>query len=373
MSEKIAIFRALYLGDMLLAVPALRAIREHFPHAEITLIGLPWAAWFCQRYSKYLDRFVAFPGYPGLQEAEGHPERIQAFIAEQRNYHYDLVVQMHGSGQVSNLFACELGGETTVGYFPGEQREASAGLSLRAPYPEDQHEIYRNLGLASMLGCTRLDPGLEFPLQESDFAEIKQVLAPFACTDGPWIGLHVGAKHPSRRWPPAYFAQLADALAHDSHTQVVFTGGTYERSTVQSIIRDVRGRAINLAGRTSLGGLAALLSRLDLFISNDTGPAHLAYAVDTPSITLFGPTDYRRWQPLDRHRHLIVRTPVACSPCAYQTCPIDHRCMARIHPSSVRELAIKTLQASQRGNERGANAKLASQYSQNHLNPMTTS
>src|SRR5215469_16269914 len=97
--RRIAIFRALQLGDLLVAVPALRAIRKHFPAAEITLIGLPWAASFVRRFSCYIDRFVEFAGFPGINEVEAHPERTASFLEEQRVYSYDLVIQMHGSGK----------------------------------------------------------------------------------------------------------------------------------------------------------------------------------------------------------------------------------------------------------------------------------
>src|SRR5690348_12355226 len=92
--RRIAIFRALYLGDLLLAIPALRAIRSHFPDAEITLIGLPWAASFVHRYSHYIDRFVEFAGYPGIDEVPVDPERTEHFLAEQRDYGYDLVDEL---------------------------------------------------------------------------------------------------------------------------------------------------------------------------------------------------------------------------------------------------------------------------------------
>jgi ADP-heptose:LPS heptosyltransferase len=98
-------------------------------------------------------------------------------------------------------------------------------------------------------------------------------------------------------------------------------------------------RPVNMAGKTSLGGLAALIDRLDLFISNDTGPAHIAYALGTPSITIFGPADYRRWAPLVQSLHRIVRHPVACSPCGYWDCPIDHRCLRKVYPGSLIEAA----------------------------------
>ncbi|HEY3993948.1 MAG TPA: glycosyltransferase family 9 protein [Ktedonobacteraceae bacterium] len=345
MTHKIAIFRALYLGDMLLAVPALRAIRQHFPGSEITLIGLPWAATFVARYTDYLDRFVEFMGYPGLQEVEFCPERSQAFIEAQRAYQYDLVIQMHGSGLSSNSFIHELQAGMSVGYFPGQDAEAGSKLTLGIPYPIQNHEIYRNLGLAKLFGCKQLDPSLEFPLWTEDFREINHVLAAFPQkANTPWIGMHVGAKHPARRWSPLSFARLADALTQNLHAKIILTGGTDERSTIRKVIRCMASEPINLAGQTSLGGLAALLSQLDLFISNDTGPAHLAYALDIPSITLFGPTDYQRWRPLAQDRHIALRAPVACSPCTYHVCPIDHRCLSQISPSLVLSIATKYLE-----------------------------
>jgi ADP-heptose:LPS heptosyltransferase len=113
---------------------------------------------------------------------------------------------------------------------------------------------------------------------------------------------------------------------------------------VQAVAERMSVPVVNVAGKTSLGGLAALISTLDLFISNDTGPAHVACAVDTPSITLFGPADYERWAPLDQIRHLTARHPVACSPCGFWDCPIDHRCLRWLRPETVILLAQQLLQ-----------------------------
>lgn len=344
MRQKIAVFRALYLGDMLLAVPALRALRQRFPRAEITLIGLPWAADFARRYAGYLDRFVEFAGYPGLPEVAFSPQRTRLFIEAQRAYQYDLALQMHGSGRTSNAFIKELHARASAGYFPPWENGATAKLSMSAPYPIDRHEIDRQLGLVAMLGGARLDRRLEFPLRSEDFHELRQALTTLPRDERPWIGLHAGAKHPARRWSSSAFAQLADALARKWQARIILTGKDEERSTVQNIIRQMETEPLNLVGQTSLGGLAALLSLLDLFISNDTGPAHLACALDTPSITLFGPTEYQRWRPLEQSRHVALRASVACSPCAHQVCPIDHRCLRQIQPSLVEQAAARFLE-----------------------------
>jgi ADP-heptose:LPS heptosyltransferase len=371
--RRIAIFRALQLGDLIQAVPALRALRAGFPGAEITLIGLPWARSFVQRFSRYVDRFVEFAGFPGIDELEVIPGRAARFLEEQRSYGYDLAIQMHGSGRTSNRFVCALGARMTAGYF---ERPDGGTLTFAAPYPDDQPEVYRNLGLAKLLGCPAQDATLEFPLDESDNAEAAALLphprigasilpvenrepvgtrfiASAACERRPGvdamnrvptgnrkdaelrIGIHAGARPPARRWPASYFATLADELARLCDAQIILTGSTDELSIVRSVEEHMTARPINLAGKTSLGGLAAIIDTLDLFISNDTGPAHIATALGTPSIIIFGPADYRRWAPLDQSLHRIVRHPVACSPCGFWDCPIDHRCLRKVSPESV--------------------------------------
>lgn len=338
--QRIAIFRALQLGDLMQAVPAFRAIRAGFPDAEITLIGLPWARSFVRRFHRYIDRFVAFVGFPGITEVAYNPACTAHFIREQQAFQYDLAIQMHGSGPASNRFTLALQSKVTAGYYVGKRPR---GLTINAPYPHDQHEIYRNLGLARLLGCPDCHPRLEFPLGNQDFAEAKGLLRRLSRANRPWIGLHAGARSPARRWPAEYFALLANILTQNVKAQVILTGSSDDQPIVQAVIEHMETQPLNLVGTTSLGGLAALISELDLFISNDTGPSHLATAVDTPSISIFGPADYRRWAPLDQTRHPIVRHAVECSPCGYWQCPIDHPCLRLISPAMVFQVAESLL------------------------------
>ncbi len=337
--RRIAIFRALQLGDLLTAVPAFRALRQRFPHAEITLIGLPWAASFVQRYAQYLDRFVEFAGYPGIGEVDFEPERSQHFLEELRAYGYDLAIQMHGSGKTSNPFVLELHAPLNVGYYEGEPPE---GLALSRPYPHHQPEIVRNLDLVELLGANISQTSLEFPLFEQDYAEAATLLRRLPKASRPWIGLHPGARPPARRWPVEYFATVADMLAQHFDAQIILTGGPGEEMTVEEVIQHMHTPAMNLAGQTSLGGLAAVISKLDLFISNDTGPAHIADAVHCPGVTIFGPAEYERWKPLSVTRH-AVRQPVSCSPCSFWECPIDHRCLRWLNPERVIDSAANYL------------------------------
>lgn len=334
--RRIAVLRALQLGDLLVAVPAFRSLRAGFPDAEITLIGLPWAERFVERFACYLDRFVEFEGYPGLTEVPTEQDRVEPFLTKQRAYGYDLVIQMHGSGRTSTPLALALGGRATAGYYEGPR---PAGLAIGAPYPNHVPEIVRALRLARLLDCPDLGTELEFPLSASDRAEAALHLSRFPSAGRPWIGIHPGARPSARRWPAARFAAVGDALAERYGAQIVVTAGPDEAHIAADVVGQMRAPALNLAGQTSLGGLAAVIARLDLFVSNDTGPAHLAVALDTPSVTIFGPADPNRWAPLDQQRHRIVRRVVACSPCGYLECPIDHRCLLLIAPEAVLETA----------------------------------
>lgn len=338
--RRLAILRALHLGDLLLAVPAFRAIRRGFPNAEITLIGLPWSANFARRFSHYLDRWREFPGYPGLLEVEVEPERTAAFLRAERAYGYDLVLQMHGNGSVSNLFARELGGRRTAGYYHQSPPE---GLDPCAPYPDHLPEVLRHLGIARLLGLPDDDRRLEFPILPEDEAALAPILPAGFGGRRPLIGLHPGARPPARRWPVEYFAEVGDTLIERYDATIVVTAGPSEGVIAENVIKRLHHPVINLAERTTIGSLAALIHRYDLIISNDTGPAHLAVALDRPSVTIFGPADRTRWAPLDQQRHPIAFQPVDCSPCPHWECPIDHRCLRWVRPQQVLEIADRLL------------------------------
>jgi ADP-heptose:LPS heptosyltransferase len=292
--SRIAVFQALNLGDLLCTTPALRAIRSRFPAAEITFIGRPWAEDFVARLPT-VDHFMPFPGYPGIAESPTDP--AQAVPSWPR---FDLAIQMHGSGAVSNGFVAALEATRSVGFGPPGDRRLTTALR----WVESEPEPLRWLRLADAIGAAPAGLDTEFPVTPAERAKAAALIGP---SDGlPVIGLHAGASDLGRRWPAESFARLGDRLASQGQARIVLTGSDQERPLTASVLRRMYTPAIDLAGKTDLGEFAAVISALDLLVTNDTGASHVAAATRTPSIILFGPTRPDRWAPLDRRRHQVI-------------------------------------------------------------------
>jgi len=302
-SQGIAVVRPLYLGDLLCAVPALRALRRGVPDVPITLIGLPWAHAFARRFSHYLDGFVPFPGWPGIPEREPSRARLCQFYTQHRGRPYDLVLQMHGDGRVMNGFAASIPARVRAGFAPGTETRLSP---LDIPYPTHIPERLRLTCLVEHLGMPVDDATMEFPLTEADRREARLALEhaglPDDCVD--YVVLHPGSRSPERRWAPAHFAAVADALAGEC--TVVLTGTEAERDVVQAVRERMHTPALDLTGATSLGGVAAVVDGARLLVSNDTGVAHLADALGTPGAVVFTGSDPARWAPQDLERHRVL-------------------------------------------------------------------
>ena len=314
--ERIAVMRALHLGDLLCSVPALRALKGRFPGAEITLIGLPWARAVIHRYP-YVDRFLEFPGYEGLEGVPWEPGRTEAFLEDARAYGYDLAIQLHGDGRVSNGFVARLGARVSLGYRPSGGNHVRQ-LDLELVWADGEQEIARWMRLVETLGADG-GPDLEFPLTSEDRVEMERVAEEEGIDlERPVVGIHPGGKEPAKRWPEESFAEVADHLADRLGAQVVISGTAEEMPVAQRVASAMRHRPFLLAGKTSLGALGALMARMALVVTNDTGPSHLAAAVGVPSVILFGPTDPARWAPPDRRTHRALWSgrgnPISCIP-----------------------------------------------------------
>ena len=285
---------------MLCAIPALRALRAGLPDARVTLVGLPWAQAIVDRFPRYVDDLVRFPGFPGIPEAPPAVGELPAFLAAMQARRFDLAVQMHGSGPISNPFTVLLGASRTAGScLPGHYRPD--GDFVR--YRDDLHEIRRLTAITRALGMPDSGDELEWPVTAADRAELS------AEADGlladTYAVVHVGANHGARCWAPERFAAAAGRIAAEG-VQVVLTGTARDAAVTAAVRSAMSAKPLDLTGRTTLGALGALVSDARLVLCNDTGVSHVAAALRVPSVVVFSASDPRRWAPLDRERHVAV-------------------------------------------------------------------
>lgn len=321
--HRVAVFRALMLGDLLCATPALRALRHGLPGARITLAGLPWARALAERLAS-VDDFVPCPGWPGLPEQPpGSADERAAFVERMRGSGYQLALQMHGSGGVVNPLVASFGARHSAGYANAAAWRPEADAALYIDWPETGTEVERMLALTDHLGLKRQGTQLDFPLRDSDRAEAERLCAPLHGRR--FAIVHTGSQLPSRRWPAARFAAVADALAADG-LAVVLTGSAAEAGLTAAVAAAMRSTALDLAGRTTLWGLGALVEWAALVVSNDTGISHIAAALATPSVVISSGADVARWAPADNSRHRVLWRDMPCRPCAHVSCPTGHEC-----------------------------------------------
>lgn len=301
--RRVVVLRALQLGDLLCAVPALRALRAALPAAEIVLIGLPWARSFVARFDRDLDGFREFPGFPGLPEREPRIDRLPSFLSSIQRERFDLAIQLHGSGPIVNPLVVLLGARRCAGFFlPGDD---CPDPDRFLPWPEQGLEIHRLLQLMEFLGAPSRGDALEFPIKPADVQELAAIDQARDLVPGGYACIHPGASVPPRRWPPGRFAAVGQALA-DRGLRIVLTGTAAEAGLTRAVAAELACPCVDLAGRTSLGALAVLLSRARLLVCNDTGVSHLAAALRLPSVVISTGDNPARWSPIDRALHHVL-------------------------------------------------------------------
>ncbi|WP_221393230.1 glycosyltransferase family 9 protein [Dyadobacter sp. NIV53] len=298
--RKIAVFRALQLGDMLCAVPALRALRAAYPAAHITLLGLPWAASFVSRFSAYIDSFIHFPGYPGLPEQPFNEREWTNFSQRMKQENFDLILQMQGNGSIvnemlQNISTGVIAGFHSAGnYMPGD---------LFIQYPAGISEILRHLLMLENLGISQRGTDLEFPITDTEVKNLELLNLPVKIKN--YVCVHPGSRGSWRQWPPANFASLADHCAENGY-QIIVTGTREEATITRQVVNRMSYSPVDLTGQTGLGEIGQLIKDAALLISNCTGVSHIAAATKTPSVVISMDGEPERWAPLDTTLHKTI-------------------------------------------------------------------
>ncbi len=324
-----------WVGDSLMTVPALRALRRVLPGAHITLAIRPGAkgifseADFINDVLVY-DRKSAFSVIPQIREW--------------RRRNFDLALLFQNAFEAA-LIPFLAGVPVRLGYAT-ESRQALLTHPLQLPdWRSSRHEVFYYLYLVTALeqmlfGSSSIcegEPDASISISEKRIAEASHLLRTYSIReDDSVVAICPGSINSrAKRWPAEAYAALADRLI-ESQRQVLLIGSKEEAEVSKDVMSRMRHRPIVLTGKTSLDQITAVLATVDLIVTNDTGPAHIGAALGRPTIVIFGPTNPLTTRPFSPQAE-ILRHPPECAPCMLRDCPIDHRCMTAITVDEVFE------------------------------------
>ena len=310
---RIAVLRANGIGDMVFALPALEALRATYPEAEITLLGASWHTDFFTARPSPVDRVLTVPRMHGVwlpdDGDEDSAESRDSFFAERRAEGYDLALQLHGGGRFSNPFVLELGARVTAGM----RAHDAAPLDRWLRYVHYHPEILRYLEVVALVGARPVGLEPRVSVTDEDRAEADRALGRVT---GTLAVLNPGASDPRRRWSPDRLAAAGDALAGAGCEVVVCGDDRDDVALADGIVASMAKPARSLAGRLSLGGLAGVLSRAKVVVSNDSGPLHLARAVGAATVGIYWCGNAFNGGPPSAHRHrAAISWQVHCPRC----------------------------------------------------------
>jgi 3-deoxy-D-manno-octulosonic-acid transferase/heptosyltransferase-1 len=330
------------LGDVIHALPIIPALKSSFPDARIHWLVEESAAPLIRLHSG-IDETYVFPRRRWAEHGR-HPNKwgavfgeIRDLIRELKGLQYDLAIDLQGLLK-SGIWMQLVEATRKVG-FNGSREGSRMFVTERICVPRDGiHAVERYLRMVEAIGAdlSDVDFGLSPPGDARD--RISEILdqAGESCPKS-YAVIVPSARWETKEWSACRFAELADRLVEDLDLQIVMTGISGEHAKTENIMRMMKHQPIDLAGKTDVHALMALLEGARVVISVDSGPMHLAAALGTPVVALFGPTAPWRTGPYGRG-HRIIRASVACSPCFRRECS-SKVCMDRIDPMEVREAA----------------------------------
>jgi ADP-heptose:LPS heptosyltransferase len=297
-----------------MATPALGALRRTFPEAEITLLASAWHSNFLSGRPGPVDRVLVLPRVAGLagQPVGAPPEdALPRFLAEARAYEYDLAVQLHGGGSVSNPLVSALGARWSIGL----RAEDAAPLDATVPYRYYQSEVFRLLEVVALVGAQGSPEYPELVVSARERAAAAELLR----VRRPWVALHAGAGDPRRRWATDRFAMIVDGLSA-AGAQPVLVGSSTDLPISAAVRHHTSTSPHDLTGRTDLGTLAAVFRQCAAVVANDSGPLHVARAAGAATVGLYWCGNAINAAPTlrSRHRPLLSWT-IHCPVCGTDT------------------------------------------------------
>ncbi len=337
---KILIVKLSAIGDVIHTLPALNAVRKQYPDAHITWL-VEEAAHDVIKGHRALDRIIVSKRKTWLKGLAGRSplkniREACSFIKQLRDTNYDIILDFQvllKSGVLIGLAK----GKRKIGFDKGMEHQEHSYIFLNEcikPVDMEVHALTRGMMLLESIGIQSREVVFNLPVSDQDRDAANDLLMHCGIkTPELLVAINPMAKWETKLWDNLKFANLADRLIEQAKADVIFTGSREDSKGIEDIISNMKNRAANLAGKTDLKTLAALYEKTSIVVSTDTGPMHLAAAIGTPVVALFGPTAPGRTGPFG-DGHKIIRADLECSPCFKRQCnTID--CMKQISVEQV--------------------------------------
>jgi heptosyltransferase-2 len=337
--QKILVRATNWIGDAAMSLPALEALREAFPEAEIVVLSKPWVSELYWRHQAVTRQII----YDPTTEHRG-ARGFWKLVRQLRTEHFDAAILLQNAFHAAWMtWLAQI--PVRIGY-GGDGRSSLLTEAVQPPPPEVYgHQVYYYLELLFRAGLIE-KPGtvkeIRLQLERSEETWAAKHLDALGLR-GPrfLVGLNPGASFgPAKRWLPERFADLADRLISALHADVLIFGSREERPLAETIASEMEHTPLILAGETTLRQFMALLARCRLVVTNDSGPMHLTAALGVPLVAIFGSTDERATGPVSPLARRLSQH-VSCSPCGLRECPIDFRCMTQVSVAEVYRAALE--------------------------------
>ena len=329
--RKVLFFKPGAIGDLLHTLPALKAFKQKYPAANITVVVSPGLESLIQG-TPVAESVLVF-------DKAKLKKKFRDFIAfglRLRDEHYDLFVDFQPSAR--SFFLRQLSGASRKLVYRKQKRFGATERRL--------HAVDNFMATLRPIGVSNSVEIIQLPVTDEARRSVDNFLIHHAYdVSKPLIALNcsVGAARPARNWFPERFSVLADRLIRELGAAVIFIGGKEDRQLVSGVMSAMREKAFSAAGELSIAESAALLAQCKCLVSSDTGPLHLATAVQTPVIGLYGSTDPRRTGPIGKKNQVLMKN-LPCVPCERKICPLNTlECMDAISIDDVFEAVRKVI------------------------------
>jgi len=338
--KNILVVRLDRIGDVILSTPAIRSIKETFPASRITVMVRPHAR----------DIVVGSPFIDGVilydkDKSQRGIWQMAKLIMDLRRRRFDAAIILHPTAR-SHLLACLAGIPVRIGY----DKKLGGLLTFALPHEKQRgakHEREYVLDLVRLIGCETRDTSLFMPKDAGAEERVRALLADAGISEqDPLVVIHPSASCPSKRWPAERFARVADTLIEASGVRVIIVSGEGHRESGDAVQRAMKMKVLNLSGKTTIGELASIMRRSKMLISCDSGPVHIAAAVGTPVVVIFGRSDKglspARWGPTGE-RDIVLHKYVGCAVCLAHNCDKGFKCLMAVSVDEVIAAAHRLL------------------------------